>query len=122
MTIAIHATEDNKESQYVLTANEIFSDQTNYIKIENGVPQHGSVKIDEWQYYYFKTSDLEPITAVVIPHGGDPNIYASIANLDFKELKTAAPTSETYLKKSDDSYGADMLLVTPKELKECGSS
>ena len=80
MTIAVKSTAADSVSQYVLTAKAISEDNTPITKLENGVPQHGSAKAQEWQYFYFKTSETQPVTAVVVPNGGDPNIYVSIVS------------------------------------------
>lgn len=123
MTVAVKATEIGKESQYVLTAKAIKEDLSPVTKIENGVPQHGSVKAQEWQYFYFKTSNEQPVTAVAVPNGGDPNIYVTIIkDLSLRESEWERPTIEKNLKKSEDSIGADILMLTKDDLKDCSSS
>lgn len=119
MTIAVRPTQTDKESQYVLTAKALKVDESPITKIENGVPQHGSAKAEEWQYFYYKTSNAQPITAVVVPNGGDPNIYVSmVTDLELNQNEWERPTRDKYLKKSEDSIGADILMITKDDLKD----
>ena len=119
MTVAIYPTESGKDSQYILTAKAIRKETTPISKVENGVPQHGSAKANEWQYYYFKTSSAEPITAVIVPNGGDPNIFVSlVTDLTLKESEWDRPTEATHLKKSEDTFGADILMLTKTDLEK----
>lgn len=121
--IAVKATTTGVESQYVLAAKAINKSSVPINKVENGIPQHGSVLAGEFQYYYIKTSDSQPITAVVVPNGGDPNIYVSIVtDFNLKESEWTKPTETNYLKSSSDSIGADILILTEEDLKQCKSS
>mmetsp|Transcript_42541 Transcript_42541/g.49687 ORF Transcript_42541/g.49687 Transcript_42541/m.49687 type:complete len:274 (+) Transcript_42541:505-1326(+) len=123
MVLAIAPSEIGKESQYVLTAKAIKLNSTPVSKIENGVPQHGSVNAKEWQYYYYKTSDSQPVFAVAVPNRGNPNLYVSIvSDLSLKENEWDLPTLESNFKKSEDSIGADILVMNKDDLKKCSSS
>jgi hypothetical protein len=123
ITIAVRATNTNIESQYVLTAKGINESHAPVTKVENGVPQHGTVKAGQFQYYYFKTSGTQSVTAVTVPNGGDPNIFVSlVTDLNLKDTVWTKPTEKEYLKKSTDSIGADILILTPEDLVQCKSS
>ena len=109
------AVEAGKEAQYIVTAKAVISNINTVVKVENGIPQYGSSPDDKWVYYYLKTSNSTPVYAVVSPSSGNPNLYATIlTNLSLKESEWNVPTLETYLKKSEDSIGADILLLTEK--------
>lgn len=119
MTVGVYsAVEAGKESQYVVTAKGVIPNVTPVLKVESGIPQHGYSLADEWQYYYYKTSNSTPAYAVVVPSVGNPNLYVSIlSDLSLKESEWNKPTFTSNLKKSEDSVGADILLLTEKDLK-----
>ena len=123
MYIAIHAMDTSRESSYVIFAKALNNDDKHIFKIENSVPVKGSLKEDEWAYYYFKTSSHKPVYAVTVPVGGDPNVYVSLINdTSLKQSEWTLPTKENYLKTSQDSIGADILMLSKNDLKECYAS
>jgi hypothetical protein len=123
MILAIRSTTPTVEAGYVLLAVAVDEDATSIYKVENGVPQQGIVKAGQWQYYYMKTSNNSALTAVVVPNGGDPNIFVTVMkDLDQKIETWDRPTEANYLKKSEDTIGADLLLLSQEDLKECANS
>ena len=120
MYIAIHAMNVSAESSYVLLAKAFAEEDHKIYKIENSIPIKGSLKKDEWVYYYFKTSNRKPVYAVTVPEGGDPNVYVSMEkNTSKRQSEWTLPTNEEYLKSSQDTIGADIVMLSTEDIKNC---
>jgi hypothetical protein len=122
MTIGVYSVSDS--ATYTITAISTNDNNDTAIRIiENGMPQYGSLAKGKWDYYYFKTSNKQPVYAVLVPNMGDPNLYVTmVTDLNMKQYEWPKPTLEDSDGKSEDSIGADILMLSEKKLERCKGS
>lgn len=119
LSIAVEGVRADSESTYVVTATSAKSEEVTINKIESSVPLSGNLEADKWAYYWFTTSNAMPVYAVTVPTAGDPNMYVGIVkDLNAKKSEWKLPNEQKYLKKSDFSIAADILILSETDLED----